>query len=213
MLPSSQRTFLLSSLLFLSQLSRTSAISKAVPFSPGFDVEKVAARAQDFATRSWEFGTTAQALLELYDPEYSVFGNRSLPVPTLTRAATRSLAYASRSIKFGFGSDSLADGGGASADPASLGVSAILLGKMETIYAEKAKETIVWLMNQAKRHSNRAISHRRDVVELWSDYVYMAPPFLAYYGASMKHEALILEAVEQCRSYRQVLRANTTAPY
>jgi hypothetical protein len=168
MLSSAKRSFLFSSSVFWLQLSLTaSALPNAVPFSPGFDIEKVAARAQDLATHSWEFGTTAQALLELYDSEYSVFGNRSLPVPTLLKATTRSLAYASKSIKLGTGSDSLADGGGASADPSSLGISAILLGKTEPIYAEKAKETIGWLMKKAKRHSNRAISHRKDVVELW----------------------------------------------
>jgi rhamnogalacturonyl hydrolase YesR len=41
----------------------------------------------------------------------------------------------------------------------------------------------------------------------------MAPPFLAYYGAATSNEVLVRESVDQCRAYRQVLRANTTASY
>jgi rhamnogalacturonyl hydrolase YesR len=41
----------------------------------------------------------------------------------------------------------------------------------------------------------------------------MAPPFLAYYAASTQNATLLLESVNQCRWYRQVMRANTTASY
>lgn len=41
----------------------------------------------------------------------------------------------------------------------------------------------------------------------------MVPPFLAYYGAHTNNETLLREAVNQCRKYRQIMRANTTEPY
>lgn len=39
-----------------------------------------------------------------------------------------------------------------------------------------------------------------------SDFVYMVPPFLAYYGALTANYTLINEAYVQCRLYRQYLR-------
>ena len=41
----------------------------------------------------------------------------------------------------------------------------------------------------------------------------MAPPFIAYYGAATNDEPLLRKAAEQCVLYRQILQANTTAPY
>jgi rhamnogalacturonyl hydrolase YesR len=43
--------------------------------------------------------------------------------------------------------------------------------------------------------------------------MYMAPPFIAYYGAATNNASLLREAADQCVSYRQILQANTTAPY
>ncbi|TFK25376.1 family 88 glycosyl hydrolase [Coprinopsis marcescibilis] len=183
------------------------------PFSPGFDIKKVTVLAQTLPSHSWEYGTTAQALLELYNPQFSVFGNASLPVPKVSKSIVKSLAYASKKFQFGTGNDALVHGGGAAADPASLGVSAVLLGQTESVYADKAKENIDWLVGKSKRSWNDAMSHRKDIVEHWADFVYMVPPFLAYYGAANDNEGILLEAVNQCRGYRQILRANTTAPY
>lgn len=44
-----------------------------------FDTEQVVARAFESSTRSWEFGTLAQALLELRNPELTVFGTQPFP--------------------------------------------------------------------------------------------------------------------------------------
>ncbi|KAG2003241.1 glycosyl hydrolase family 88 [Coprinopsis cinerea AmutBmut pab1-1] len=203
----------LSVLLHASRTSIACSTEKAIPFSPGFDIEKVVSLAQKLPGHSWEHGVTAQALLELFDPEFSIFGNASMPTPKLSKSTVKSLSYAARNIKFGKDSDALAPGGGASADPSSLGVSAVLLGMTEPVYLDKAAETINYLVNKAPRQWNGAISHRRDIVEIWGDFVYMVPPFLAYYGAHTNNETLLLEAVNQCRYYRQTLRANTTAPY
>jgi len=60
----------------------------------------------------------------------------------------------------------------------------------------------------APRASNGAISHRESQVQLWSDFVYMAPPFIAYYGAlKCGHESksLLHTAYEQVKLYREVL--------
>ena len=39
-----------------------------------------------------------------------------------------------------------------------------------------------------------------------SDFVYMVPPFIAYYGALTNNRTLLAEAYNQCRLYRQYLR-------
>lgn len=41
----------------------------------GFNVANVMARALNVSAHSWEYGTTAQALLELRNPQISVFGD------------------------------------------------------------------------------------------------------------------------------------------
>jgi rhamnogalacturonyl hydrolase YesR len=64
------------------------------------------------------------------------------------------------------------------------------------------------LLKVAPRASNGAISQRESQVQLWSDYVYMAPPFIAYYGAlKCGHEgkSLLQTAYEQVKTYREVL--------
>lgn len=141
--------------------------SSTFPFSPNFDIAKVASLAETLPSHSWEYGTAAEALLELYNPEYSVFGSNPFPIPTLQKANTRSLQYASQKIKFGTGSDGLINGNGAVGDPASLGVAAVMLGKTETAYMNAAKQTMGYLVGSAKRDWNGAISHRRDIVEVW----------------------------------------------
>ncbi|RXW23701.1 hypothetical protein EST38_g2176 [Candolleomyces aberdarensis] len=188
--------------------------SVAFPFSPDFNIEKVTQLAQTLPSHSWEFGTSAEALLELYNPEYAVFGDAPFPVPALKKDEVKGLAYAASKIKLGGkGSDGLVNGNGAVGDPASLGVSAVLLGREDGRYMDAAKQTVGYLTGSTRRWWNGAISHRRDVTELWADFIYMAPPFLAYYAAYTQNATLLLESVNQCRWYRQVLRANTTASY
>lgn len=46
----------------------------------------------------------------------------------------------------------------------------------------------------------------RDVVMSRSDFVYMVPPFIAYYGALQSDKDLLLEAYNQCRLYRDALQ-------
>jgi rhamnogalacturonyl hydrolase YesR len=108
---------------------------------------------------------------------------------------------------------SFVEGQGATGDPASLGVSAILLGQSQPQFMSVATRQANHLLLAVPRFFNGAISQREDVPELWADFVYMAPPFLAYYAKATNDESLAAEVVRQLGEYRQVLRANVSAPY
>jgi hypothetical protein len=151
----------------LSFASSAFASQNPFPFSPGFDIEAVAAIAKALPSHSWEFGTAAEALLELYNPEISVFGNSTFPVPTLDVSNVQSLTYAKSKISFGWGANSLVNGDGAVGDPASLGVSAVLLGQSNSSYTWDAQQRVDYIMNSAPRFWNGAISQREDIAELW----------------------------------------------
>ena len=136
--------------------------------SPGFDIQKVSTLAESLPSHSWEFGAAAQALLELRNASLSVFGPTPFPVRTVSQQQVPALAYAADKIELGGGgANVLADGDGAVGDPASLGVSAVMLGKTDDRYAQAASETINYLMNSAPRFWNGAISQRVDTPELW----------------------------------------------
>jgi len=57
--------------------------------------------------------------------------------------------------------------------------------------------------------SDGAISHRVSEVQLWSDSVYMVPPFLAYYGVISRNRTLLSESYNQIKLYRNYLRDPT----
>ncbi|KAF8996258.1 family 88 glycosyl hydrolase [Cyathus striatus] len=164
-------------------------------------------------SHSWEYGAAAEALLELYDPHLSVFGPAPFPVPIVEKESVMSLAYASKKIVIGRGQDGLSNGDGAVGDPVSLGVSAVLLGKADQAYAKAVHQSMGYVVGRAPRFWNGAISHRASVAELWADFIYMAPPFLAYYAVDTKNLTLLDETVKQCSLYRQILRHNTKASY
>ena len=63
----------------------------------GYNVTAVVDEAVKLAGHSWEFGTASEALLELYNPELSVFGKNPFPggkIPQVDVNQTRSLEYA-----------------------------------------------------------------------------------------------------------------------
>jgi len=154
-------------ILVLTLLSGTLLSRHPITYDPGFAIEKVASLAQSLPSHSWEYGAAAEALLELHDPLLSVFGPNPFPVQASVKDKVTSLAYAASKITFGEGGDSLAKGGGAVADPASLGVSAVMLGKTIPSYAKAADATVDYLLNSAPRYYNGAISHRAPSAELW----------------------------------------------
>lgn len=94
---------------------------------------------------------------------------------------------------------------GAAGDPASLGVSAILIGQTQPEYLGAAQRQADHLLNVVPRWANGAISHRESVAELWADSVYMVPPFLAYWAIQTDDVELLRTAVVQCILYHDVL--------
>lgn len=50
-----------------------------------------------------------------------------------------------------------------------------------------------------------AISHRVHSPQMWADYAYMSPPFLAAYAVARQDEKWLVEAVEQIKAYAEVL--------
>jgi rhamnogalacturonyl hydrolase YesR len=78
-------------------------------------------------------------------------------------------------------------------------------------YATAASEQLDYLLQDAPRAPNGAISHRASQVQLWDDFIYMAPPFIAYYGAlqyagpGSEGDQLLQTAYEQIKLYREVL--------
>lgn len=173
----------------------------------GFDIEAVEKQARRLATHSWEYGTLAEALLELHDPDLSVFSPSAFPAdkvpPASSLANSTALEYATPYIRLD--SETLIQDDWGVSDPAALGVSAILLGQGDAAYLDAARRQKDYLLKQAPRYENGAISHRKDVKELWADAVHMVPPFLAYYAVVSNDLDLMREAVKQCGLYREIL--------
>lgn len=59
-----------------------------------------------------------------------------------------------------------------------------MIGQSEPAYMAASDRQADHLLNVVPRFWNGAISQREDVAELWSDFMYMAPPFLAYYAVA-----------------------------
>ncbi|KAF8997775.1 hypothetical protein BDQ17DRAFT_1329230 [Cyathus striatus] len=79
------------------------------------------------------------------------------------------------------------------------------------MYADAAQEEVDYITTQAPCFWNGAISHRVQYPKLWADFVYMAPPFLAYHAAVHNNITLLQDTVTQLQLYRQILKANTTS--
>ena len=97
---------------------------------------------------------------------------------------------------------------GAAADPAALGVAALLLGHADSAYAAAADRQYHTLTSSTPRLRNGAISHREREAEAWADFVYMVPPFLAYYGVYRNDQDIVNEAAQQCLLYRDILQSS-----
>ena len=137
------------------------------PYNPGFNISAVLALAKSLPSHSWEYGTASEALLELFDPALSVYGSQPFPVPTIAPQNSPSLTYAQEKIVIGVPPNGLSDGDGAVGDPASLGVSAVLLGKTNATFAQAATAEAGYIVGSAPRWYNGAISHRAAYRELW----------------------------------------------
>jgi hypothetical protein len=137
------------------------AISIVCAVDP-FDVEAVKDVMLSKASAAWELGTSAETLLELDNPEYSVFGES----PFLTApGSTSSLSYASSKITLN--STTLSPDSLSNSDPASLGVAALMLGKTNPAYQAAATLQLDTLLYHNPRTAAGAISHRKASVTLW----------------------------------------------
>ncbi|KAJ6437243.1 FAD-binding, type 2 [Purpureocillium lavendulum] len=193
--------------VLLGAFAQTTTAAAAADVNAGFNAYEAAQVMVEKASHSWEWGTAAEALLELYNPDLSVFGPNPFPGGNVPKAdpGTLALSYARQFINRN--SDVLV-GDSAVGDPASLGVSAILLGQSDGTYIGAAQRQADYLLNGAPRYSNGAISHRPDVAELWADNVAMSFPFLAYLAVQQNNASLMAEAVRQCGLYRDVLKTS-----
>lgn len=89
-----------SSLAILIYALQTSAVSVCTrKIDIGYDVSQVSDLASSRAKSNWEWGTQAQALLELQDPDVSVFADNAFPNGKIPKQSTAATAYAQRYIK------------------------------------------------------------------------------------------------------------------
>ncbi|KIM24693.1 hypothetical protein M408DRAFT_26810 [Serendipita vermifera MAFF 305830] len=173
-------------------------------------VQTVRQRMADVARQSWELGTRAQVLIEYDSKDYDVLSSdASIPPNTRAPSSLNTPLSIARSVVQSKPQSqlTLVDDGSA-ADPAALGVVVLIAnwtGQRDADYGTAASQQLEYLLNRAPRTSTGAISHRNDKVQLWSDSIYMVPPFLAYYGALHDNTTLMDEAYTQISLYRDEL--------
>lgn len=182
----------------------------------------VISRLAQSAMQPWELGTRAQALLEHDVRQFSVF-SLTIPPSSIPSNTTSAIAPVF-SIATGVVKNRTESNGNftgpqplvtdsSAGDPASIGP-AVLLANWTNLgdgvdYAGAALDQLNFLYDKVPHTSDGAISHRTDVLQLWSDFVYMAPPFLAYYGLLTNNQTLLTDAYTQISLYRKYLRDTT----
>ncbi|KAI0028451.1 Six-hairpin glycosidase-like protein [Vararia minispora EC-137] len=178
-----------------------------------FDVNAVTANAIAIASHSWEYGALTEALIEVQQPQLSVFSTESAfppqsdkyNIPNTVVSVIRSILNNETA-----GSPTFINGDGAAGDPASIGPAVLLVNTVEKnqTWAADAERQLNHLLYDVPRSPAGGISQRESEVQFWADFMYMVPPFLAYYGAiegSDNGTALLQEAYKQCSVYRSVL--------
>ncbi|KAK0534506.1 hypothetical protein OC842_002624 [Tilletia horrida] len=185
---------------------------------------------------SWEQGTAAAAFLELWDAQWSVWaGTRNGPPyrPDHLDPAQARNEYPAKVLSIGLRSIAAQDGigrlssrvtgdestaSGSALDSASSGesvlIGAFVEGDIRPDFSTNTRGTwisaaarqLAFILNTVPRASNGAISHRFPDVQIWSDGVYMGPPFYAQYGLMTRNQTLLQLAYDQCRLYRDILR-------
>lgn len=197
-------------------------------------LQKISFQAERLARYSWEYGTVFHAFLQLYDPELSIFNNsqhlqaklgfnyqndNNTSIPRDVRALKYIRPFINTSEETC--EELFYDPDGAAGDPPSLGIAACMIGGEE--YMKAVDRQLNFLLTKVPRWSESehmrdtgqgrggAISHRKNVAELWADSVFMVPPFLAYAGAMKGDITLAKEAVNQIKAYREVLLRRSDA--
>ncbi|KZV92808.1 Six-hairpin glycosidase [Exidia glandulosa HHB12029] len=174
-------------------------------------IEKVRAGAISAPSHSWEWGTMAEALIELDTPELSVFDAQSVPAsadlalpPVALQTVDDALATKPAGKKYFYNT-------GAVGDQASIGVTALIasITTGNETYLDASAQQLDFLLNDAP-HDGIVISHRNETFQAWADFISMAPPFIAYYGALNGDKSLLSNAYEQCKGYRTILQDEET---
>ncbi|KDQ10691.1 hypothetical protein BOTBODRAFT_36004 [Botryobasidium botryosum FD-172 SS1] len=179
----------------------------------------VKAKLKETATHSWELGTETETYLEYDWAPTSVFGNNPIPPPhrlPSNQNLSNVFAITEQIMKLRAPDAETLFEDTAAGDPASLGV-AVLLGNWTNAnwssYGDAATKQLNYLLYKAPRGSDGVISHRTEQVQLWSDSVYMVPPFLAYYAALQGNKTLLKESYTQIQLYRSHLRDPATGAW
>lgn len=135
---------------------------------------------------SWEQGVAAQAFLEL--------GNKEMAYLMAKEAALRQTDDGRLSVVY-------TDNG--NLDPACSGEAVLAAYKQsgEPDLKFAADKMLVYLLEKAPRNSEGILYHTINAPEIWSDAMYMAPPFLAVMG---KYN----EALKQIEGFRKYLWSN-----
>lgn len=201
------------SILYLNFFHRpevdlTSYESCVGTFNYTFRINAASTQAHDWSKQSREIGMAYEATLQIYNPERSVFGPDPFPggkLPKLGMRMDEAAVYAQEKVKV-LGNSLFDEDDGSVSGPATMGVAALMLAqRWSKDYMPAATRQKDILLEKALRHSNGAISHRFDHVELRSGAIGMFPPFLAYYGVATKDLSIIQEAVRQIGLYRDAL--------
>ncbi|CDO75328.1 hypothetical protein BN946_scf184848.g5 [Trametes cinnabarina] len=202
-------------ILLASWAATCAAPTAAASIISDATIDKVKSNMIQISTHSWEIGTALEALTELEWPSLSVFGG-PLPPPAKLPSGTASdvIEWATKVVKAKDPNSLTLIDDGAVGDPASIGVSVLLTNWTRTNrnddeFSTAAAQQLTYLLDIAPRTSDGAISHRAEEVQLWADFLYMAPPFIAYYGALEGGSGglnLLRTAYQQCKLYRQYLR-------
>ncbi|CBQ72768.1 conserved hypothetical protein [Sporisorium reilianum SRZ2] len=187
---------------------------------------------------SWEQGVSQAALLELDFPGWSVFSSSSGGPPYKPGAERAASGPPNEVITMAYASAARADslgrlafritgdeqiGAGSSLDGAAPGPEVLLAAWLDGeinrstgvmgqgFYSNAARSTLDMVMRRTPKARSGAISHRYTSVALWSDAVYMMPPFLSFYGLLTRNNTLLQTAYDQIRLYRNAMRLTSGA--
>ncbi|GAA5837983.1 hypothetical protein JCM11251_006816 [Rhodosporidiobolus azoricus] len=185
------------------------------------------------ALKSWEIGAHLQALIEFNHPSLSPFSSEddwADVSPSTSFSSSDPFPYEVIARAAQIVADKPSNEGqlmpdGSAADPAAVGPFVVLAANLTrdgerlapwngtSVTREQAwtamQGQVRELLEATPRTQDGAISHRVSEVQLWSDFVYMVPPFFAYLGALTSNTTLLQLAYDQARLYRQYLRADS----
>jgi hypothetical protein len=179
---------------------------------PHINTDLVAQNAISVTNQSWEYGALMEAIIELDAPSLSVFASKPFPPPTGKTPVPDIVCSIVTEILDNEqpGDVVFIDGAGAAGDPASIGVGAILCNTVaeNQTWTDDIQKQLNHLLYEVPHSAEGAISQRESEVQYWADYMYMVPPFLAYYGAYVGGEngtAQLKNAHLQSKLYREAL--------